>query len=151
MFWFTCSVITLVSFDAVFGHGMMLEPSSRSSLWRTNSAARINYDDNGLFCGGFHVSLLPKFCIIPLELSIFFLNSYKTYLYRVQFSFKVQFDLNGGRCGVCGDSYNSTHPQDNENTGKFGQGIIAAAYASGTVIDVHVNLTANHKGTFNYR
>ena len=57
----------------------------------------------------------------------------------------------GCKCGVCGDRYNEPHPQPNENTGKYGQGIIAAEYTAGSVIDVHIRLTTNHKGFFNFR
>ncbi|XP_055851257.1 uncharacterized protein LOC129915641 [Episyrphus balteatus] len=39
----------------IYGHGMMLDPVSRSSRWRYDKTAPINYDDNGLFCGGFGV------------------------------------------------------------------------------------------------
>lgn len=38
------------------GHGMMLEPPNRSSLWRFDSSAPINYNDNQNFCGGRGVS-----------------------------------------------------------------------------------------------
>ncbi|CAD6991693.1 uncharacterized protein LOC101452679 isoform X1 [Ceratitis capitata] len=41
--------------DSVFGHGMMLDPPGRSSRWRYNSSAPVNYDDNGLNCGGMTV------------------------------------------------------------------------------------------------
>jgi hypothetical protein len=43
------------------------------------------------------------------------------------------------------------HPQDNENTGKYGKGIIAKQYTSGSVIDIEVLLTTNHMGYFNFR
>lgn len=58
---------------------------------------------------------------------------------------------NGGKCGLCGDDYTDPHPQDNENTGKYGLGILAAVYEAESVIDVQVRLTANHIGTFSYR
>jgi hypothetical protein len=64
---------------------------------------------------------------------------------------KVQHATNGGKCGVCGDVYTAPHPQPNENTGKYGQGIIAAEYSAGSVIDVEVLLTTNHKGQFSFR
>ncbi|XP_018560921.1 uncharacterized protein LOC108903286 [Anoplophora glabripennis] len=57
---------------------------------------------------------------------------------------------NGGKCGVCGDAYTDPHPQDNENTGKYGEGIIVAIYEPESVIDVQIKLTANHIGTFTY-
>ncbi|XP_001663376.2 uncharacterized protein LOC5577450 [Aedes aegypti] len=37
------------------GHGMVLDPIARGSRWRCNSRAPANYDDNGLFCGGYFV------------------------------------------------------------------------------------------------
>lgn len=40
------------------GHGMMIEPAMRSSLWRFDYPDAIpNYNDNGLNCGGFTVRL----------------------------------------------------------------------------------------------
>jgi hypothetical protein len=65
--------------------------------------------------------------------------------------FKEQWDYFGGKCGVCGDRYDDPHPQDNENTGKYGKGIIAKQYTSGSVIDIEVLLTTNHMGYFNFR
>lgn len=62
----------------------------------------------------------------------------------------MQWSEAGGKCGVCGDPFNAPHPQDNENTGKYGQGKIVASYPEGSVVDVNVLLTANHKGYFNY-
>ncbi|XP_036322963.1 uncharacterized protein LOC118736922 [Rhagoletis pomonella] len=41
--------------NLVNGHGMMLDPPSRSSRWRYNASAPKNYDDNGLNCGGMTV------------------------------------------------------------------------------------------------
>ncbi|XP_056648507.1 uncharacterized protein LOC130452973 [Diorhabda sublineata] len=103
-------------FCQIRGHGMMLDPPGRSSLWRFNDLAPINYNDNQNFCGGFY----------------------------------VQHSLNNGSCGVCGDIYNDEHPQDNENTGKYGQGIVVKEYEGGSVIDVFINVTANHLGYFLY-
>ena len=43
----------------VEGHGMLLDPPQRSSLWRDDRFpdAPINNQDSGLFCGGFNVSI----------------------------------------------------------------------------------------------
>ncbi|KAF5292924.1 hypothetical protein FQA39_LY13804 [Lamprigera yunnana] len=98
------------------GHGMMLDPPNRSSLWRFNSSFPINYDDNQNFCGGFD----------------------------------VQWNVYDGRCGVCGDSFGDPRPRMNENTGTYGLGYIVADYPAGSVIDVNISLTANHKGHFKY-
>ena len=41
-----------------WGHGMMIDPPQRSSMWRYGfPKAPKNYNDNQLFCGGFSVSV----------------------------------------------------------------------------------------------
>ena len=37
------------------GHGRLVEPPSRSSMWRYGFRTPVNYDDNQLFCGGYDV------------------------------------------------------------------------------------------------
>ena len=73
----------------VEGHGKLIEPPSRSSLWRFQEfdifEPNINYDDNQLYCG----------------------------------SHSVQYGENHGKCGVCGDAYNLPRPRDNEHGGEF--------------------------------
>lgn len=55
------AIISLIAlFDLTWGHGMMLKPPGRSSRWRYNSSAPVNYNDNENFCGGFAVSLNKK-------------------------------------------------------------------------------------------
>ncbi|XP_017771238.1 PREDICTED: uncharacterized protein LOC108558737 [Nicrophorus vespilloides] len=98
------------------GHGMLLDPPNRSSLWRFDDEAPINYNDNENFCGGAN----------------------------------VQWQENGGKCGVCGDNYRDPHPQKNENTGLYGQGKIVANYTSGEIIETYSLLTANHLGHFEF-
>ncbi|KAJ3649521.1 hypothetical protein Zmor_021261 [Zophobas morio] len=98
----------------IAGHGMMLEPPNRSSLWRFDPSATPNYNDNQNFCGGAD----------------------------------VQWHQFGGQCGLCGDKFDAPHPQENENTGKYGQGKVVREYSSGSVVDVGVNLTTNHLGYF---
>ncbi|XP_033324121.2 uncharacterized protein LOC117219248 [Megalopta genalis] len=39
----------------VYGHGMMMDPVSRSSAWRKGFPVEPNYNDNSLFCGGYDV------------------------------------------------------------------------------------------------
>lgn len=44
--------LILVNFIiGIENHGYMINPPGRSSLWRFNNKAPINYDDNGLNCG----------------------------------------------------------------------------------------------------
>lgn len=63
----------------------------------------------------------------------------------------MQWEINNGNCGLCGDSYTDAHPQPNENTGTYGQGIIARTYSAGSIINVEVLLTKNHLGFFQFR
>lgn len=63
---------------------------------------------------------------------------------------QVQWTLNGGKCGVCGDSF--TGPRDNEAPhGEFANGVIVKKYEVGQLMEIKVHLTANHKGWFEYR
>jgi hypothetical protein len=39
------------------GHGRMIDPPMRSSMWRYGFNTPKNYNDNELNCGGFAVSL----------------------------------------------------------------------------------------------
>ena len=41
----------------VAGHGMLVEPPSRSSMWRYGFDTEPNYTDNELYCGGVTVNL----------------------------------------------------------------------------------------------
>ncbi|KAK2704501.1 hypothetical protein QYM36_016783 [Artemia franciscana] len=45
-------MIWIVVVVHVKGHGRLLDPPQRSSMWRAGYKVPINYDDNGLFCGG---------------------------------------------------------------------------------------------------
>lgn len=53
------SLLILVAIvAAVHGHGRLMKPPSRSSIWRLpefqNQNPPANYDDNQLYCGGIH-------------------------------------------------------------------------------------------------
>jgi len=63
----------------------------------------------------------------------------------------VQFEKNRGRCGVCGDSWEEPHPQPHETGGKYGNAVISKTYVRGSLIDLEVELTANHKGRFQFK
>ncbi|XP_052081951.1 uncharacterized protein LOC127719748 [Mytilus californianus] len=65
--------------------------------------------------------------------------------------FSHQWSTNGGKCGICGDPYDQTQPRENEAGGKYATGIISAQYTVGQVIDISVEITANHKGWFEFR
>jgi hypothetical protein len=57
--------------------------------------------------------------------------------------------MNGGKCGVCGDPWPG--PRDNEEGGKYSNGIIVRTYEPGEIISVTVELTASHKGYFEFK
>lgn len=43
-------------FHQTSGHGMMLDPINRSSMWRYDDSYPANYEDNQNYCGGMNVS-----------------------------------------------------------------------------------------------
>ncbi|GFQ64705.1 chitin-binding type-4 domain-containing protein [Trichonephila clavata] len=47
-------VITLCCVQSIWGHARLMEPPSRSSMWRHGYDTPKNYDDDGLYCGGMH-------------------------------------------------------------------------------------------------
>ncbi|CAF2156124.1 unnamed protein product [Rotaria magnacalcarata] len=56
---------------------------------------------------------------------------------------------NGGKCGVCGDSYSGS--RDHEMGGKYSTNVIVRHYVVGSLIDVKILLTANHVGFMELR
>jgi hypothetical protein len=60
-----------------------------------------------------------------------------------------QYDVYGGKCGVCGDSYGG--PWDHEPGGPYATGIIGKTYQQGQIINVTIDITANHMGHFEFR
>ncbi len=79
----------------VAGHGMMLDPPARASMWRFGFNTPINYDDNGLNCGGraviLHVSyfielFLKEFLILRTFLRVHFLCQLSSYSVYTLFS-----------------------------------------------------------------
>jgi hypothetical protein len=45
-------LVVLAYLEEASGHGMMLEPPNRGSLWRFDWQQPANYNDNEFFCGG---------------------------------------------------------------------------------------------------
>ena len=60
-------------FVCVYGHGRLLEPPSRSSMWRVGFKTPKNYNDNQLNCGGFMVSL--KLTVVFMFVCLMVLNA----------------------------------------------------------------------------
>lgn len=63
---------------------------------------------------------------------------------------QVQWNRNRGKCGVCGDAYDSSFKR-HEVGGPFATGFITETYSQGQQIDVMVQLTAAHLGKFIFR
>jgi len=101
----------------VSGHGRLVEPPSRSSMWRFGFATPHDYDDTAGFCGGFN----------------------------------TQWAVNDGKCGVCGDAWNAEVKEHEAPGGKFATGTIVREYTAGQSIDISVEVTANHRGSFTFR
>ena len=58
---------------------------------------------------------------------------------------------NKGRCGICGDTY-GVFPADHAAPGgRYANGIIVKEYRMGQVIDVEIDVSANHKGSFIFK
>ncbi|CAG5114513.1 unnamed protein product, partial [Candidula unifasciata] len=55
----------------------------------------------------------------------------------------------GYKCGLCGDAYDGV--RENETGGKFATGIISKTYTQGQSAVFQVDLTANHKGFFEFK
>jgi hypothetical protein len=62
--------VTLAVISLVSGHGRLLDPPSRSSLWRFGEFAHRNppqnLDDNELFCGGFKARKASTFIYMSM-------------------------------------------------------------------------------------
>jgi len=62
----------------------------------------------------------------------------------------VQHKKNGGKCGICGDPWHAARKQ-HEVGGSFAFDIITKTYKQGSNIPVSVEVTANHKGYFEFK
>ena len=64
---------------------------------------------------------------------------------------QVQWNVNGGKCGVCGDPFNGRRDHEYPG-GKYTNPLrITGNYASGSIMDVKVELTTTHLGYFMFR
>ncbi|XP_060082826.1 uncharacterized protein LOC132562118 [Ylistrum balloti] len=105
----------------VQGHGFLKRPAQRSYVWREG--------------------LNPS------------LNKYYNHMALNCGTAGRQYNKNGGKCGTCGDPYDEAQPRAHELGGTFGSGYISpnAVYTQGQVIPTVVDITANHKGWFEFR
>ncbi|XP_003737942.1 uncharacterized protein LOC100899389 [Galendromus occidentalis] len=64
---------------------------------------------------------------------------------------QVMYQLNGGKCGLCGDPWNSKKPRPNEAGGIYDTGTIVRSYKEGKRIKAAVFVTTNHLGYFEFQ
>ncbi|XP_014238731.1 uncharacterized protein LOC106660313 [Trichogramma pretiosum] len=62
----------------------------------------------------------------------------------------IQYGVNNGLCGVCGDDYSLPRPRPNELGGYYGKGFIVKTYRQGDIIKAVVQITASHLGHFEF-
>lgn len=55
------------------------------------------------------------------------------------------------RCGLCGDNENDALPRAHELGGIYGKGIVVKTYTQGSIIEVLVRLSGNHRGYFYFQ
>jgi hypothetical protein len=48
-------ILILNKITAITGHGRMMEPPARNTMWRFGFPTKANYEDSQLFCGGIKV------------------------------------------------------------------------------------------------
>ncbi|XP_034948651.1 uncharacterized protein [Chelonus insularis] len=65
--------------------------------------------------------------------------------------FTRQWQRNKGNCGICGDAWDLKQPRAHETGGKYGNSVIVRKYKTGQVIPIHIQLTANHRGYFEFK
>ncbi|XP_046401940.1 uncharacterized protein LOC124167921 [Ischnura elegans] len=64
--------------------------------------------------------------------------------------FQKQWNVNDGRCGICGDDFSLPRPRPYENTGKMSIGHVVQSYSPGDTIRVTAEITASHLGHFEF-
>ncbi|XP_076824944.1 uncharacterized protein LOC143470595 isoform X2 [Clavelina lepadiformis] len=118
-------VITVFFVTNVESHGRLLEPPSRASMFRFKETDS---------------ELIPYKNIIQANYNDMGQNCGGRHNQMVQ----------DGKCGVCGDPFQA-EMKPHEAGGKYALGIITRKYEAGDVIDVTVEITAQHKGYFEFR
>lgn len=64
--------------------------------------------------------------------------------------FSHQYQTQGGKCGICGDAWDQS-PRAHEVGGLYATGLIVRHYQEGQVLNITVDITANHLGHFEIR
>ena len=98
----------------VSGHGRLVEPPSRSSMWRYGFDTPINYNDNQLFCGGRFVSaiffynnnILAIINHFPISKLLFSVYAFIFIKYRFRKPKLFQYSKSTINCSIQHYSYN---------------------------------------------
>ena len=87
---FTCGLLLVVGVlhlvPPTRGHGRLVKPPSRGSMWRFGYDTPPNYNDNQLFCGGVSVS----FILILILFSVLFCYRF-TFSYIINITYRVVY------------------------------------------------------------
>ncbi|MPC86955.1 hypothetical protein E2C01_081800 [Portunus trituberculatus] len=65
--------------------------------------------------------------------------------------FNHQYEVNGGKCGICGDSWEEDPRPHEAPNGLYATGTITKQYTQGQVFTLAANITTNHRGHFEVR
>ena len=57
----------------------------------------------------------------------------------------------GCKCGICGDAWDDLPRQHEAPKGRYANGIIVRNYQPGDIMDVTIDVTANHYGEFVFK
>ncbi|BFZ26003.1 hypothetical protein BsWGS_29042 [Bradybaena similaris] len=63
----------------------------------------------------------------------------------------VQWDQNGGKCGICGDPWPGEHYYERPNGSMAQHNVISATYVENQVITIRLQITVPHRGYHEYR
>ncbi|UYV73373.1 hypothetical protein LAZ67_10002887 [Cordylochernes scorpioides] len=63
---------------------------------------------------------------------------------------QIQWRVNDGRCGPCGDRWDEEPPRPNETGGKYATNVTVRVYRPGQTIDVILDIVANHLGWYRF-
>ena len=78
-------------------------------------------------------------------------KSYNIYYFHILLnSLQHRAEVNNGKCGVCGDPWDSK-PRDNEAGGQYAMEIISGVYKSGTMIEAIADIANANGGYFEFR
>ncbi|RWS22379.1 uncharacterized protein B4U80_07789 [Leptotrombidium deliense] len=65
--------------------------------------------------------------------------------------FQIQWNMNGGKCGICGDAFNGERQNELPNGIYARNLVISRHYKRGSRITTKVHLTKNHNGSFQFK